>query len=142
MKNQGWPDQHGCQEKMEVRTYMDSPPLSVDVQYPHHALHECMHLLFMQHQLCRYIDPCSKQVQSLEWKNTRQCHYEDDQNTKMEIEEQNICDEVWDSQPTLHKNWKERCWEVVTVQQMCVITLQNHSAVVELFDKGTIESHL
>ena len=54
MKNQGWKDHQGGQEKMEeVRIDRDGPLLPVDVQAPIHALHECQLMLVMQHQLCQ-----------------------------------------------------------------------------------------
>lgn len=54
----------------------------------------------------------------------------------------NTCDEVWDSQPSLHKNRKEQCREDVMVEHMCVHALPHHSAMVELFDEGVANSHL
>lgn len=54
MKNQGWQDHQGGQEKMEeVRIDRDGPLLPVDVQAPSHALHEFQCMLVMQHQLRR-----------------------------------------------------------------------------------------
>lgn len=61
---------------------------------------------------------------------------------KTEVEVQNTCDKLWDSQPIMRESRKERCQEDVTVQQMCVHDLPDHSAMVELFDKGTMDSHL
>lgn len=72
----------------------------------------------------------------------RQCHPEDYPNLKIEVEVQNTCDEVWDSQPSLRKNQKERCREDVMVEQMCVDDLPHCSVMVELFDEGTMDNHL
>ncbi len=54
MKNQGWQDHQGGQEKIEdVQIDRDGPLLSVGVQNPIHALHECQLMLVVQHQLRR-----------------------------------------------------------------------------------------
>ena len=60
----------------------------------------------------------------------------------MEVEVQNTCDNPMDSLLSLCENQKERRWEDVIVEQMCVHSLPHHSTMVEIFDEGMAESRL
>ena len=118
------------------------PSSSVDAQAPTHTLHEWQSMLVVQHQFRQWVVPCSQQVKSPEWMNTRQHHPEEHPGAKTKVIEKNAYENSKYSQPNMHKNWVKWCWKSVKDEQVREHALQHHLAVVELLIKRKEDSQL
>lgn len=72
----------------------------------------------------------------------RQHHLEEHLSAKMEVKEKNAHGNSEDSQPNLHKNGVDWCWESVKDEQVCKHDPQHHWAMVELLNEREVDNPL